>query len=66
MLKILDKLFELQDKKYADFHGKLIPHIPREKIIGVRVPEMRKLAKEYFKNIICVSNLLCSLLWTLQ
>ncbi len=50
MLKILDKLFELQDKKYADFHGKLIPHIPREKIIGVRVPEMRKLAKEYFKS----------------
>ena len=50
MLKILDKLFELQDKKYADFHGKLIPHIPKEKIIGVRVPEMRKLAKEYFKS----------------
>ena len=50
MLKILDKLFELQDKKYADFHGKLIPNIPREKIIGVRVPKMRKLAKEYFKN----------------
>ena len=50
MLKVLDKLFELQDKKYADFHGKLIPHIPREKIIGVRVPKMRKLAKEYFKS----------------
>lgn len=50
MLKILDKLFELQDKKYADFHGKLIPHIPREKIIGVRVPNMRKLAKEYSKS----------------
>lgn len=50
MLKILDKLFELQDKKYADFHGKLIPHIPKEKIIGVRVPEMRKLAKECFKS----------------
>lgn len=50
MLKILDKLFELQDKKYANFHGKLIPNIPREKIIGVRVPKMRKLAKEYFKN----------------
>lgn len=50
MLKVLDKLFELQDKKYADFHGKLIPHIPREKIIGVRVPNMRKLAKEYSKS----------------
>ena len=50
MLKILDRLFELQNKKYADFHSKLIPHIPKEKIIGVRVPEMRKLAKKYFKS----------------
>ena len=50
MLKVLDKIFKLKDEKYADFHSKLIPHIPREKIIGVRVPKMRKLAKEYFKN----------------
>ncbi len=50
MLKVLDKLFELKDEKYANFHSKLIPNIPREKIIGVRVPEMRRLAKEYFKS----------------
>lgn len=49
-MKILDDLFKLADDKYADFHSKLIPNIPREKIIGVRVPEMRKLAKEYFKS----------------
>ena len=50
MLKVLDKLFELKDEKYAEFHSRLIPNIPREKIIGVRVPDMRKLAKEYSKN----------------
>ena len=50
MLKVLDKLFELKDEKYANFHSNLIPNIPREKIIGVRVPQMRKLAKEYFKS----------------
>ena len=50
MLKVLDKLFELKDEKYANFHSNLIPNIPREKIIGIRVPEMRKLAKEYFKS----------------
>ena len=49
-LKILDKLFKLRDKKYVDFHGKLIPNIPREKIIGVKIPKMRKLAKEYSKS----------------
>jgi len=50
MLKVLDKLFELKDEKYAEFHSRLIPNIPREKIIGVRVPDMRKLAKEYSKS----------------
>ena len=50
MLKVLDKLFELKDEKYADFHSKLMPNIPREKIIGVKVPNMRKLTKEYSKS----------------
>ncbi len=50
MLKVLDKLFELKDEIYADFHSKLMPNIPREKIIGVKVPKMRKLAKEYSKS----------------
>lgn len=50
MLKVLDKLFELKDETYADFHSKLMPNIPREKIIGVKVPKMRKLAKEYSKS----------------
>lgn len=49
-MKILDRLFELKDEKYAEFQSKLIPNIPKEKIIGIRVPEMRKLAKNYFKD----------------
>ena len=49
-MKILGELFKLCDNNYAEFHSKLIPNIPREKIIGVRVPEMRKLAKEYSKS----------------
>ena len=50
VMQILDKLFDLKDETYAEFQSKLLPNIKREKIIGVRVPEMRKLAKEYFKN----------------
>lgn len=39
-------LFSLQDKTYADFQSKLLPTVPRENIIGVRTPALRKLAKE--------------------
>lgn len=49
-LSITYRLFELQDKKYADFQAKLIPNVPRERIIGVRVPDCRKLAKDIFND----------------
>lgn len=42
---ITEELFALQDVAYADFQAKLTPNIPRERFIGVRVPEARKLAK---------------------
>ena len=43
-------LFEHQDTKYKDFHAKLIPTVPYELIIGVRIPDLRKLAKEVYKS----------------
>lgn len=46
MMSIRDNLIELHDKEYADFQSKLVPNISRERIIGVRIPEARKLAKE--------------------
>ena len=49
-MKVQEMLFQLQDKKYRDFHSKLIPTIPRETVIGVRTPAVRKLAKEYAKD----------------
>lgn len=49
-MKILNRLLELKDKKYAEFNSKLLPNIQKETIIGVRVPDIRKLAKEYIKN----------------
>jgi len=39
-------LFELRDEEYGDFQAKLTPGVDRSKIIGVRVPNVRKLAKE--------------------
>lgn len=43
---ILNRLFELQDLKYRDFHSKLMPTVEKSRIIGVRTPALRKLAKE--------------------
>lgn len=49
-MNITEELFVLQDVSYADFQAKLIPNIPRERFIGVRVPEARKLAKRIAKE----------------
>ena len=45
-----DKLFTMQDKQYAAFHANLIPGISKDSFIGIRVPELRKFAKEYAKE----------------
>ena len=44
--EIQERLLALQDLKYRDFQNKLIPNIPSERIIGVRTPALRALAKE--------------------
>ena len=49
-MNILDELFKLRDATYAEFQSKLTPTIPKEKFIGVRVPEVRKLAKQYINS----------------
>ena len=49
-MDILKSLFESSDEKYADFQAKLTPTIERDKFIGVRVPDVRKIAKEIYKT----------------
>lgn len=46
--KIKNKLFELADEKYKEFHGGLCPGV--NNIIGVRVPVLRNYAKELVKK----------------
>ena len=43
---VLQRLSELSDPTYRDFHAGLIPNISPETILGVRVPALRKLARE--------------------
>lgn len=47
---ILKKLYTLQDITYRDFQGKLLPTVDPKSIIGVRTPDLRKLAKELVRG----------------
>jgi len=47
---IQEKLLALQDTEYKNFHAKLMPTIEPERIIGIRTPNLRKLAKELWKT----------------
>jgi len=48
-MDVRKKLQSLSDKKYAAFQAKLIPNISEESVLGVRVPVLRKYAKEFGK-----------------
>ena len=50
MTTLQAQLFALQDNAYADFQAKLLPTVPRETIIGVRTPTLRKMAKQVTKT----------------
>lgn len=50
MTGIQERLFAMQDLAYKDFHCKLMPTVDRERVIGVRTPELRKLARELAKS----------------
>ena len=49
-MNIKNELFKLQDKKYGEFQTKLIPNIDSNTIIGIRTPELRKLANKLIKD----------------
>ena len=46
MKEIVNLLFSKQDIKYRDFQAPLFPNLDKKNMIGVRTPELKKLAKE--------------------
>lgn len=44
-MSIRETLFSLREEKFAAFQAKLIPNVAPERVIGVRTPALRKLAK---------------------
>ena len=49
--ELVKRLLAEQDLKYRDFHASLLPNIDKKSIIGVRVPVMRKIAKEFASSV---------------
>ena len=44
-MSIRETLFSLREEKFAAFQAKLIPNVAPERVIGMRTPTLRKLAK---------------------
>lgn len=50
-MNLRKELFGAQDLKYKDFHKNLVPSVDENRLIGVRLPELRKIArKAYAEN----------------
>jgi len=49
-MTLIERMVALQDEDYGNFQAKLTPGVARKDIIGIRVPALRKLAKEYINT----------------
>jgi len=47
-MTIYERLAACGSEQYREFQSKLVPNIPKETILGVRTPELRRLARELF------------------
>lgn len=52
MTDLQKELFKLKDEKYKEFHSKLIPNIDSEKIIGIRMPVLKKFVNDNSQRIL--------------
>lgn len=49
-MTVYEMLIEVKDNEYQKFQARLVPNIPSDTIVGVRTPQMRKIAKEVFAS----------------
>ncbi len=49
-MNVREEIFNNQDLEYRSFHCRLVPTVPAERIIGVRVPILRKIAKQAYES----------------
>ncbi len=50
LMTVYERLLNSQDKEYREFQIKLVPNMSSEVMIGVRTPDMRRIAKEVFNS----------------
>ncbi len=50
MTELQKILFSLQDEKYKEFFSALVPNIDKSRIIGVKTPQLKKLAKDLYEK----------------
>ncbi len=50
MKTIKDKLLSLKDEKYKKFQCSLMPTVEKEKVIGVRTPQLKRLCNDVWKR----------------
>ena len=48
--ELQSRLFSYQDNQYRDFMSKLIPTVERERVIGIRTPQLREFVKELYAS----------------
>lgn len=48
--EFISYLISIEDIDYKTFHSRLVPEYPTEKLIGIRLPVLRKIAKEIVKG----------------
>ncbi|MBQ2184464.1 MAG: DNA alkylation repair protein, partial [Lachnospiraceae bacterium] len=49
-MNVYEELCKVRDNKYKEFQSALVPNISKDTILGVRTPEMRKIAKDMFNT----------------
>lgn len=57
---VKEKLYAIQDLEYKDFIYKLTPTLDYDKIIGIRIPNLRKIADELRNTKTAEDFLLCT------
>jgi len=49
-MDVRQELLNCADINYKEFHKKLVPTVDENKIIGVRIPQLRKIGKKLEDN----------------
>ncbi len=50
MNELVKELLNNEDLKYKEFNSSLLPNVPKNSFIGIRIPVIKKITKDFMKN----------------